>query len=716
MAQQIINVGAAPNDGQGDPIRTAFIKTNNNFGELYSRVQSNPPVTLVGSIGDVEGMTAYDQDFYYYCFQDYDGSSVIWRQVPNALNAEVTDLTATGNVVAAYLSGDGSNITGVSAAPSTLILNGGSNVTIPVANQGIFFNVNSANIGGIVESNIVPGSYGLVINSFIRASQRVAGNNLISTNDVIAGGNVLANVITANLGMYSNTLSLSGNVISNLSLTNNLTVGGTTSLIGNVLGPVTATGNVTVGNLLTGGSVSAAGNVTAAYLFGDGGGISNVTVVSNVAVTQIANGTTVISIAGSGGNATITVGGTSNVIVATPTGANINGYVNATGNVDGANLTTSGRILATGNITGGNLTTGGNVVSTSGITGVTITASGNIAGGNITTAGTANIDTLIVQGQTSLTGNVAAAMNVTGNLTANNLSAVNSLIVGTTASVVGNVTGGNLITGGLIFAIGNINASNVNAGQRMVATGNIVGANFSTAGALVATGNVTGGNIDTAGLVSAGSMSATGNITGGNFIAAGLISATGNVTGGNLVTTGSASVTGNITGGNLSVTSGTIIVGNILCGSGNLAGNIGNTTTWFGNAYLRAVNALYADLSERYLADASYEPGTILKFGGLAELTVCDSDSCTEVAGVVSTNPAYEMNSALAGEHVVKLALAGRVPCRVTGPVWPGAMMVSAGNGLARAERNPAMGTVIGKALQASDGGQAIIEVVVGRL
>ena len=62
MAREIINVGAAPNDGQGDPIRTAFTKTNNNFGELYSRIQTVPPIALTGSVGDVAGMTAYTQN------------------------------------------------------------------------------------------------------------------------------------------------------------------------------------------------------------------------------------------------------------------------------------------------------------------------------------------------------------------------------------------------------------------------------------------------------------------------------------------------------------------------------------------------------------------------------------------------------------------------------------------------------------------------------
>lgn len=81
MAQEVINVGAAPNDGTGDPIRTAYIKCNNNFGELYSRTQTVVPTSSVGSPGDTAGMYAYSSAFFYYCFQDYDGSSEIWRQI-----------------------------------------------------------------------------------------------------------------------------------------------------------------------------------------------------------------------------------------------------------------------------------------------------------------------------------------------------------------------------------------------------------------------------------------------------------------------------------------------------------------------------------------------------------------------------------------------------------------------------------------------------------
>jgi hypothetical protein len=80
MTQQIINVGTSPNDGLGDPIRTAFEKCNNNFSELYSRRQPSPPPTAVGSIGDSAGMYSYSTGFFYICIADYDGSTEIWRR------------------------------------------------------------------------------------------------------------------------------------------------------------------------------------------------------------------------------------------------------------------------------------------------------------------------------------------------------------------------------------------------------------------------------------------------------------------------------------------------------------------------------------------------------------------------------------------------------------------------------------------------------------
>jgi hypothetical protein len=94
---------------------------------------------------------------------------------------------------------------------------------------------------------------------------------------------------------------------------------------------------------------------------------------------------------------------------------------------------------------------------------------------------------------------------------------------------------------------------------------------------------------------------------------------------------------------------------------------------------------------------------------------VCDHDADRKVAGVVTTNPAYMMNDAIAAEHSAAIALQGRVPCKVVGPVALGDMLVSAGAGRARAEADPKVGSVIGKALEAHAAGEGVIEVAVGR-
>lgn len=123
------------------------------------------------------------------------------------------------------------------------------------------------------------------------------------------------------------------------------------------------------------------------------------------------------------------------------------------------------------------------------------------------------------------------------------------------------------------------------------------------------------------------------------------------------------------------------------------------------------------DLAEYYCADSVYLPGTVLEFGGEKEVTVAGIES-NRVAGVVSTDPAYVMNGMIKCEiHSTQLALIGRVPCRVIGKVTKGDMMVSAGNGYAKASiSEPKMGTVIGKALQDFNGTEGVIEIVVGKL
>ena len=83
-----------------------------------------------------------------------------------------------------------------------------------------------------------------------------------------------------------------------------------------------------------------------------------------------------------------------------------------------------------------------------------------------------------------------------------------------------------------------------------------------------------------------------------------------------------------------------------------------------------ATKAKYADLAEKYLADAEYPIGTVMAVGGEAEITAANEDNAHSVLGVVSGKPAYLMNSELEGGTTV--ALKGRVPVNIVGSVKKG--------------------------------------------
>lgn len=131
--------------------------------------------------------------------------------------------------------------------------------------------------------------------------------------------------------------------------------------------------------------------------------------------------------------------------------------------------------------------------------------------------------------------------------------------------------------------------------------------------------------------------------------------------------------------------------------------------------------AQYADLAEKYVADADYTPGTVLVFGGDEEVTQSTQQMDRAVAGIVSTNPAYLMNNECEAEHIAEVGLMGRVPCKVIGAVKKGDMMVTSEMpGCAKAwreEGDPPYGSVIGKSLEDKDDNQlGEIEVVVGKV
>jgi hypothetical protein len=174
----------------------------------------------------------------------------------------------------------------------------------------------------------------------------------------------------------------------------------------------------------------------------------------------------------------------------------------------------------------------------------------------------------------------------------------------------------------------------------------------------------------------------------------------------------------NLTGSNISNVA-TITVnssGNtsIINGGANATGNIGSSTTYFNTAFVTATTALYADLAEKYVADAEYAPGTVVIFGGEKEITVTTESADERVAGVISTNPAYLMNS---GEAGLPVALRGKVPVNVVGPVIKGDSLVTsttAGTAMSVGRNRSYAQAVFAKALETdTNEGIKVIQAVI---
>jgi hypothetical protein len=250
MTYELVDVGAAPDDGNGDPLRTAYIKINNNFINL-------------------------------------------------------------------------------SQVGTTKISNGSSNVNIPYADGNIY-----AGVGNV--SNVLT-----ITNTGIIGKTVSAVGNISTGNYYIGNGYYLTDISQARSIVYGTSNvsipSIDGNI--NSVVQGNLTLRVSSNLV-TVLGDLNVTGNATL-----------AGNITR---------------------NAIAYGSSELGFFASGGNANVTIAGTSNVAVFTTSGLNVTGLISASGNITGGNLNTGGRVSATGNLTGSNITTAG-----------VVTAGGNVTGNNV---------------------------------------------------------------------------------------------------------------------------------------------------------------------------------------------------------------------------------------------------------------------------------------------------------------------------------------------
>ena len=166
--------------------------------------------------------------------------------------------------------------------------------------------------------------------------------------------------------------------------------------------------------------------------------------------------------------------------------------------------------------------------------------------------------------------------------------------------------------------------------------------------------------------------------------------------------------------------SGDITTRNIIATGPSGTYNIGSSSVKFGTMYANTFNgtatsAQYADLAERYAAEEVLEPGTVVCFGGEKEVIACEEENHHSVAGVVSTNPAHLMNSEAGDDDShPAIALAGRVPVKVIGPIVKGDLLVSAGvKGHAKADNDAKAGRILGKAMESTDAGEHVIEALI---
>lgn len=170
------------------------------------------------------------------------------------------------------------------------------------------------------------------------------------------------------------------------------------------------------------------------------------------------------------------------------------------------------------------------------------------------------------------------------------------------------------------------------------------------------------------------------------------------------LTTGTVSAT-TITDGSFSVTAGAITGASTGSFSGTVTADLFSGT---------ATQARYADLAEKYTADADYEAGTVVKIGGDAEITLTTEHADTEVFGVISTDPAYLMNNDIDG---LPVALQGRVPVKVIGRIAKGQRLTTSDvPGIAwAADEDTPLQAIIGRSLEnKDDGDQGVVEAVIG--
>ena len=726
MSSDVANVyvGAAANDGTGDAIRTAFQTVNSNFYNLDNRISVGNIAVVFASVG-LTGQTLVSNSYVntqtltVYKTANISGNVQIGNlSVNNAFSAST--ITSTGNTYVNY----GLNVTGPAAFANNVVITGnltvlGNALTVSTTDLAIndsLINIHTPN--GLAPLTTDDGKDVGIVFHFYKGSDKQAAlvwandsqslefyaNGIETTSNTFIGtyGNLkIGSLFVANTSEASSTTT--GAIISRGGITTqanawiggNLNVTGNTniksanvtqlSVSGSVVGPLYLTGSDTIyinGSPVSTSATSFTGGTVPGYtLFGPTGAVvesrGNIFANSQVASTSITTGALVVN-GGVGISGNLYVGGGFSVasIQATPIGstsASTGAFttLTATGNIvaasttESSGITTGALVVKGGAGISGNLYVGGSINNTS--IGVYGAAVGNFTSIGASSQGSGAFTSLTTSTTIKSQGNIVANANVSSTSTT-----TGALIVVGGAGVSGNIYAGNVSAAGAAWTTET--ATNFSTGNAVITGGNsawttATATNFSSANIASSNGQF---NTLTATNFSTGNAS----ISGGNAVwttekATNFSTGNAQITGGAISgTTGQFST---LTATNLS--SGNLQVSGAITPNANATVNLGSTSAWFGTIYGVASQAKYADLAENYISDGTCGASQVVIFGGENEITIATEFADTRVAGVISTNPAYLMNSdCYQGQPV---ALRGRVPVSVVGKVAKGDLLVS---------------------------------------
>ena len=446
-------------------------------------------------------------------------------------------VSATGNITGGNLTTVGTANIGTLAITGLTTLGGNTTIgghVLPSANitydlgsptqrwRSMYVGANTIDIGGAtISANLAAGS--LVLTGPDGAEFLLTGTNTLNA--------------VGHFGM----IEISNTMSAHNTTTGALTVAGGAGIGGNVFagGIIDVAGNsIYLGNLVLKDDGS---NIFGLYA-ADGTTPATIS-QSSVDTTKISNGTSNVQVVSANANVSISVGGTSNVFVASTAGANVAGTLGVTGNITGSNL--FGTLLT------GTLATAAqpNVTSLGTLTSVSVT--GNVTGGN------ANITST-----TASTSKTTGALKVAGGIgVAGDVYAGNSVVVD--GGAYGNVTTTQFASvfasgaGANPYSIMQVRSNDGTSGMGMQAYTGINGLIYSNSGLAFQTGATvrdkdypTGGTtratIDSTGLSVTGIANISGNVIGGNLVTTGAVSTETLITSGNATIAGNLTVSGNV--------------------------------------------------------------------------------------------------------------------------------------------------------------------------